>query len=153
MKKIARLLAVVMSVVISWGTAYADDDIRLGYEELPQKAKTFITKHFGTAPKIQEIEFDRVENEYSVELRNGYDIKFDKKGAVVEIDSPDMKDLKTTIVKDILPSKAVSYLIKEKSLGDVDDIKVLPNGDYLVEIDKMTKDKNLRFDKTGKLKK
>lgn len=151
MKKIARLLTVLAGVALACNVAYADD-INIVYEELPQKAKTFITKHFGTNPKIQEVEQDQMTGVYTVELRSGYDIKFDKKGAVVEIDSPDLKDMDTAIVKELLPAKAVSYLIKKKYLSDVDEIKLLRNGDFIVEIDKAMKDRVYRFDKSGNLK-
>lgn len=92
-----------------------------------------------------------MEDVYTVELRNGYDIKFDKAGKVVEVDSPDMKDIEVAIVKDVLPAKAVDFLSKKKLLDDVDDIKVLGRGGFIVETDKMMQERNFRFSSDGSL--
>ena len=88
---------------------------------------------------------------YTVELRNGYDLKFNSKGAILEIDSPDRSDIKSTIAKDVLPSKIITYLIDKSLLNNIDEIKILRNGDYMVEIDKIMNSRKLRFDKDGQL--
>ena len=92
MKRIGKLMALMAGLVLMANTAYADD-VNVSYSELPQDAKAFITKHFGQNAKVQEVEYEQMEDVYTVELRNGYDIKFDKAGKVVEVDSPDMKDI------------------------------------------------------------
>lgn len=151
MKRKIRLLALAVGVIFIGNIAHADDDVNVAYAELPQKAKVFIEKHFGTNPATQEIEYKDVSGVYTVELKNGYDIKFNAVGKVIEIDSPDRKDIDEAIVKDILPAKIVTYLTTENLIDDVDEIKVQRNGGYMMEIDKISKDRKLRFDETGNL--
>ncbi len=150
MKRIGKLMALMAGLVLMANTAYADD-VNVSYSELPQDAKAFITKHFGQNAKVQEVEYEQMEDVYTVELRNGYDIKFDKAGKVVEVDSPDMKDIEVAIVKDVLPAKAVDFLSKKKLLDDVDDIKVLRRGGFIVETDKMMQERDFRFSSDGSL--
>lgn len=152
MKTRFKLLLVLLSVITLSGIAYAHDDVPVAYNELPQKAKAFIVKHFGDSPRIHEIEYDEPEGVYSVDMQNGYDIKFNKAGNVIEVDSPDIKDLTIAIVKDLLPPNAISYLKNADFLDDVDDIKVLRKGGFIVDIDKMmSSDVTLHFDSKGNL--
>lgn len=153
MKGRVKILMLVASVLFANTVAYADDDVHITYAELPQKAKLFMEKHFGANTPTTEIEYENATGVYVVELRNGYDIKFNSDGKVIEIDSPDRGDIAETIVKDILPAKAVVYLTDKRLLDDVDEIKVHRNGDFSVEIDKVMNDRKLRFDSSGNLRK
>lgn len=151
MKGKIRLLAVAVAAALSVNAAHADDDVNIGYSELPLGARMFIEKYFGTSPNTEEIEYKDAPGVYAVELRNGYDVKFGRDGKVIEIDSPDMKDIDEAIVRDILPVKAVKFLEEKKLLDDVDEIRVQRNGGYLVEVDKIASDRKYRFDSDGKL--
>lgn len=146
-----RLLALALGAVVMSNVALADDDENISYVELPENAKAFIEKHFGNNPATKEVEYKDVSGVYTVELRNGYDLKFNSKGAILEIDSPDRSDIKSTIAKDVLPSKIITYLTDKSLLNNIDEIKILRNGDYMVEIDKIMNSRKLRFDKDGQL--
>lgn len=149
MKGKVKTLIMTVSVLLASSVAYADDDVRIGYAELPQKAKSFIEKHFGADTPTHEIEYENMSGVYTVELRNGYDIKFNSDGKVIEIDSPDREDIAESIVKEILPAKAVVYLKDKGILDDVDEIRLHRNGDFMVEIDKIMNDTKIRFDSIG----
>ena len=151
MNRKLRLLALALGVVVMSNVAYADDDVNISYAELPQNAKVFIEKHFGNNPATKEVEYKDVLGVYTVELRNGYDLKFNSEGEIIEIDSPDRSDIKSTIAKDVLPSKIITYLSDKNLLNNIDEIKILRNGDYMVEIDKIMNSRKMRFDKDGKL--
>lgn len=151
MNRKLRLLALALGVVVMSNVAYADDDVNISYAELPQNAKVFIEKHFGNNPATKEVEYKDVSGVYTVELRNGYDLKFNSEGKILEIDSPDRSDVKSTIAKDVLPSKIITYLSDKNLLNNIDEIKILRNGDYMVEIDKIMNSRKMRFDKDGNL--
>ncbi len=151
MNRKLRLLALALGVVVMSNVAYADDDVNISYTELPQNAKVFIEKHFGNNPATKEVEYKDVSGVYTVELRNGYDLKFNSEGKILEIDSPDRSDVKSSIAKDVLPSKIITYLSDKNLLNNIDEIKILRNGDYVVEIDKIMNSRKMRFDKDGQL--
>lgn len=146
MKTMKRILVLAISVVFINGLVYADD-ANVDYSELPAKARVFLEKHFGKSPATKEVE--REQKGFSVEMRNGYDVKFNAVGELVEIEAPDRKDISQSILNDVLPAKAVKYLKDKDLLGKIDDIKILKNGDYIVEIDKMVNDYKIRFDRNG----
>ena len=151
MKRILKLSMLVAGLLLIGDFAYAHDDVNINYSKLPERAKAFVAKHFGTNPNVEEVEYVSSADVYILELRNGYDIKFDKGGKVIEIDSPERKDIDVTIVKDILPERAINYLSENRMLDDVEEIKISHKGDFLVEINKIVNDGKLRFDSSGKL--
>lgn len=150
MKRIVSLLIVVVGIVFA-GIVWANDIKVKSVSALPEASQEFLKKHFGAKLSIHEMEFDAKEDVYSVELRNGYEVNFNSKGKTVEVDSPDLKDISVDIVKDVLPAKAVTYLESEGLLGDIDEIEVLANGGYLVGIEKIAGDIDIKFDKDGNL--
>ncbi len=150
MKGQIRFLILVVTLLFSNSMINADD-VNISYSELPGKAKSFMEKHFGANVKAYEIEYENASGIYAVELRNGYDIKFNAEGGVIEIDSPDRKDMEEAIVKDLLPVKAINYLVEQRILDDVEEIKIRRDGSFFVEIDKVINDRKLRFDKDGNL--
>ena len=149
MKTMKRILVLAISIVLINSLAYADD-VNVDYSELPAKARAFLEKHFGKTPATKEVEQEQ--KGYSVELRNGYDVKFNDVGELMEIEAPDRKDISQGIITDVLPAKAVKYLKGKGLLGKIDDIKILKNGDYIVEIDKMVNDYKIRFDRNGTIR-
>ena len=150
MKTMKRVLMLALSIVMMSGFMYADDR-NIDYSKLPLKARSFLEKHFGKTPSTREVEQEC--DGYSVELRNGYDVKFDIEGKLVEIDSPDRKTLSQSIAKDVLPLLAIKYLQGKDVLGKINEIKVLRNGDYVVEIDQIVNDYKIMFDHHGDVKK
>lgn len=149
MKRMTAILSVATAMVLLCGLSASADDVRVNYSELPAKAKSFVAKYFGETPSVREVELDG--GEYTVELRNGYEVKFNSAGDPIEIDAQGKKKLDVDMVKALLPSRAVDYLSKKKLLNDVDEIKFVRGGGYVVEIDKMMKERKLRFDSEGHL--
>lgn len=144
-------MSVAVGIALSTGVVLADDIRIKDVSALPEASQAFLKKHFGAKYSVHEMEFDRMDDVYSVELRNGYEVKFNTKGKVLEVNSPDHKDISIDIVKDVLPEKAITYLKNEGLLDDVDEITVLPSGGYLVDIEKIVGDIDLKFDKEGNL--
>jgi hypothetical protein len=150
MKTIRRILVLVLMAVVASGVAYADEK-KIDYSALPVKARAFLETYFGKQPKVREVEMER--EGYSVELRNGYDVKFDRDGKLIEVEAPSRRTVSQTIAKDVLPAKAMEYL-QEKGVADrINDIEILHNGDYLVEIDRIVNEYKLRFDSNGNVEK
>lgn len=146
MKTMKRLLVLFIGIALVSVVTYADED-NVSYYELPEKARTFLEKHFGKSPATKEVEKDR--NGFSVELRSGYELEFDTTGKLVEIDAPGKKTLTMALVKDIIPAKAVKHLQDKGVLKKVDNIKLLHNGDYLVGIEQIVKEYTIRFNSNG----
>lgn len=146
MKKMKRTIMLALGLILMSSVMYADD-VKIDYSQLPPKARHFMEKHFGRVPDVKDVEQERAE--YSVELRNGYEIDFDADGRLLEINSPDRKDLELKVIKDILPDKAVKHLQDENVINRVDDIKILRNGDFVVEIDTLVSEYNIHFNGKG----
>ena len=149
MKKNLKLLLVLLGVMTFGGVAVAHDDVPVAYDELPQKSRMFIEKYFGENPVVREAECEN--GIFTVELKDGHDLKFNREGDWIDVESPDMKNLKVSMVKALLPEKAVEYLSIKSLLDEVDEIMKMQNGGYLVEIDKLMNDSKIRFDKNGKV--
>lgn len=101
--------------------------------QLPDKAKSFIKKHF------KDVGMRCCENYYAkgkieVELNNGVDLEFDTKGQIVEIDAPDNMLLSSTVVKEILPHKAYSRLEKDGLINSVESIEFSKGKVYEVDL-------------------
>ena len=150
MKTMKRILVLITGVALASVALHADED-NMNYNELPEAARVFLEKHFGKNPMAKEIEHEH--SRFSVELRNGYEMEFDSAGKLLEVDSPDRNNLTQGILNDVLPAKAVNHLREKGVLKQVDDVKILRNGDYLVGIDKMVNDYTIRFDNNGELSK
>lgn len=104
------------------------------YNQLPDKAKHFITKHFKNVG-VKKCEKYFAKGEYEVELTNGVDIEFNLDGMVTEIDAPGKTFLPETVVKEILPHKAFTRLENEGLAGKVESIEFKKGRAYEVEID------------------
>ena len=146
MKTIKRALIIVLGIVLVGGFAHADDRI-VDYSELPVKSRSFLEKYFGRVPSVREVERDY--DGYEVELRNGYDVKFNADGVLVEIDSPHRRNVLQRIVNDVLPAKAITYLVENDMIDKVDDIKLYQNGEYVVKINRALNDFKIKFDREG----
>lgn len=154
MKRITSLLTIALGALFVFsGVVYAKGEVRVTFSRLPEKAKIFITTYFGAKPKTKEMELDKKTGEYSVELRNGYEMKFDSDGKLIEIDSPDRAGsvVSQKIINAVLPAKAVQYLQTKNYIDNVDEIKVLSTGGYEVDIDQRGTDIDLYFDSNGNL--
>ena len=101
--------------------------------KLPDKAKSFINKHFKDV-SVRTCERYYAKDKYEVELVNGVDLEFNSKGEVIEIDAPGNTVLAQTIVKDVLPHKAYSRLEKDGLVDNVESIEFKKGKVYEVEL-------------------
>ena len=97
-------LTVALIATISF---FAMADRNIPVSTLPSAAKTFINKHYSDA-KAYNCEKDF--SEYDVDLSNGVDLKFNKKGKLIRIES-DRGVIAQSVLNAILPAKAVSILL------------------------------------------
>lgn len=101
--------------------------------QLPDKAKTFIKKHFKDVG-VRTCEKYFAKGKYEVELANGVDLEFNTGGEILEIDAPDNIILANSVIKDILPHKAYTRLEKDGMLNSVESIEFKKGKVYEVEL-------------------
>lgn len=144
MKKFLGIfLAIALITSINF-VAFADRNI--SSKELPRKAKTFINKHYAGAT-IYECEID--DKEYNVELSNGVDLEFNRNGKLVKIEA-DHGVIAQSVLKAILPAKALQYLSGQGLANRVDEVK-FRRRTIVVEINN-SNDHEIRFNLDGSLK-
>lgn len=103
------------------------------YNKIPEKARKFVDKHFkGTA--VSKCEQYFAKGQYEVELANGVDIDFNRKGEVLEIDAPDNTSLAQSVVKDLLHHGAYNRLVKDGYANKVESIEFRKGRAVEVEI-------------------
>ena len=136
-------LAIALISTIGFVT-FADRNI--SSNELPNEAKAFINKHYaGTT--IYECEIDDME--YNVELSNGVDLEFNRNGKLVKIEA-DHGVIAQSVLKTILPAKALQYLTAQGLADKVDDVEFRRNS-IVVDINN-SNDHEIRFNLDGSLK-
>ena len=92
------------------------------YNKIPEKARKSVDKHFkGTA--VSKCEQYFAKGQYEVELANGVDIDFNRKGEVLEIDAPDNTSLAQSVVEDLLHHGAYNRLVKDGYVNNVESIE------------------------------
>lgn len=101
--------------------------------KLPDKAKSFINKHFKDVA-VRTCERYYAKDKYEVELVNGVDFEFNSKGEIVEIDTPGNTVLAQSVVKDILPHKAYARLENDGMIGNVESIEFKKGKVYEVDL-------------------
>ena len=103
------------------------------YNKIPEKARKFVDKHFkGTA--VSKCEQYFAKGQYEVELANGVDIDFNRKGEVLEIDAPDNTSLAQSVVEDLLHHGAYNRLVKDGYVNNVESIEFRKGRAVEVEI-------------------
>ena len=136
-------LAIALISTIGFVT-FADRNI--SSNELPNEAKAFINKHYaGTT--IYECEIDDME--YNVELSNGVDLEFNRNGKLVKSEA-DHGVIAQSVLKTILPAKALQYLTSQGLADRVDDVEFRRNS-IVVDINN-SNDHEIRFYLDGSLK-
>lgn len=144
MKKGRFLVLLAVAVIVSAGVAFAQnvtDPVVAGsvnVSALPDAAKSFINKHYKGVAVI-ECEKGFLSGKYDVELADDTDIDFDSKGNVIDIDAGGNNVLSLAVLKDILPSKAISELEKRGQINIVESVKRTGRG-YKVELRKADPD-------------
>lgn len=112
--KIFLALAIIASVSV---VALADRHI--SSNDLPNEAKAFINKNYSDAT-IYNCEID--DFNYDVDLSNGVDLKFNKNGKLVKIET-DRGVLSQAVLKAILPAKAVQHLTTQGLVDRVEEVE------------------------------
>ena len=142
-----RFLSVFLAVaVVSAISFVAMADRNISSNELPKEAKAFINKHYNGA-SIYECEID--DFDYNVELSNGVDLEFNRNGKLVKIEA-DHGVIAQSVLKAILPAKALQYLTSQGLADRVDDVEFRRNS-IVVDINN-SNDHEIRFNLDGSLK-
>ena len=142
-----RFLSVFLAVaVVSAISFVAMADRNISSNELPKEAKAFINKHYNGA-SIYECEID--DFDYNVELSNGVDLEFNSKGKLIKIDA-DHGVIAQSVLKAILPAKAMQYLSGQGLADRVDEVQFRRNT-IVVDINN-SRDHEIRFNLDGSVK-
>lgn len=101
-----KLMIMLVCLFALQGLAKADNDKPVEVKELPQKALTFIDKHFADVKvSYAKLEEDFWEKKYDVVLVNGQKMEFDKNGEWLEVDCK-----YSTVPEAIIPEAIKTYL-------------------------------------------
>lgn len=169
-KIIRKLLLVFMVGLIAHPMAYAGDkgkkhgnkkemnpalfmgpgpvvSISESYASLPVSIKAFIPKHFNKS-LAKSIEKKTFENEYEIELNNGYELKFSATGNWRKVEAPDKKVISSDLLRSLLPVNTYRYLVENKVEKKVKQISFDPRKGYKVELKKHRYDE-LYFNPAG----
>lgn len=142
-----RFLSVFLAVAVFSAIGFvAFADRNISSNELPKEAKAFINKHYNGA-SIYECEID--DFDYNVELSNGVDLEFNRNGKLVKIEA-DHGVIAQSVLKTILPAKALQYLTAQGLADKVDDVEFRRNS-IVVDINN-SNDHEIRFNLDGSLK-
>ena len=125
---------------------FAMADRHVPASTLPNAAKTFINKHYSGAT-VQHCEVEA--NEYDVDLSNGVDLKFNKSGKLLSIET-DRGVIAKSVLDAILPAKAIKYLNKLELTNQIDEVEFRRNT-IVVDINNYD-DFEIRFDLDGTIK-
>ena len=131
MKKMLLTLAAALFAVAS-----VADDRPIDYNQIPQNAKTFLTKYFAKAkPASVTVDDEYTNAEYTVYLDNGAKVEFRKDGSWKEVDCRAQ-----ALPAGIVPANIASYVSKNYT------------GTQIVKIDKDYTDYELRLSNGLELK-
>lgn len=117
--------------------AFAANDRPISYEQLPQKAKQFLTQHFNDAEFLSAVLDDGV---YEVKLTNGVEIDFNSQGDWKEVDCHN-----TAVPTAIIPAAITKY-VKAKFAKNI--IVKIEKKHYGYDVE-LNNDLDLKFDKNG----
>jgi Protein of unknown function (DUF2874). len=126
MKHLVFTLVLLLSVQFS---ALADNDKPIRFEELPDKAKTFITTYFSDVEiALTKKESDFFGKSYEVIFVNGNKVEFDRGG-----DWTDVNCKFTEVPQGIVPQPIVNYV--RNNYGEVRIVSIdKDKRDYEVEL-------------------
>lgn len=117
MKLFSKIFLVVALIATVGFFAMADRHIPTN--SLPNEAKAFINKHYKDV-KVYNCEIDG--REYDVDLSNGVDLKFNKKGKLIRIEA-DRGAIALPVLKAILPANAINHLTSLELIDQVDEVE------------------------------
>lgn len=144
MKRFFKIFTVIAIISAIGFVAFADRHI--SSNDLPNDAKTFLNTHYSGI-SIYDCEID--DFNYDVDLSNGIDLKFDKKGKLLSIES-DRGAIAKSVLNAILPANAINHLTSQNFIDRVDEVEFRRNT-IVVDIDNYD-DFEIRFKLDGTLK-
>ncbi len=82
-----KKLLFILLTAFTLQAAQADNDKAITFNQLPNKAQTFIKKHFANH-KVAFVKMDKkiLNSDYDVILANGNKLEFDKNGEWTDLD-------------------------------------------------------------------
>lgn len=107
-----HLLVLALSMVAMCGIAMADRGTSIKFEQLPQKAQTFITDNFSKAD-VATVTQELDDSDYNVFFTNGVKVEFDRNG--------DWDSVKGNGISVAFAPQAIQNFLNEKHAG----VKVL----------------------------
>ena len=138
-----RIFAFISGELAFTGIMNADNDRVITFDQLPEKAKTFITTDFADQKvSYAKEETDIFEVTYEVVFSQGTKIEFDSKGEWKEIDCK-----YTMLDEKFVPDQIKAYVAKQ--WPDVKFVRI-EKGRYGYEVD-LTNGLELTFDKNFNL--
>lgn len=138
-----RIFAIIAGALAFTGIMNADNDRVITFDQLPEKAKTFITTDFADQKvSYAKEETDIFEVTYEVVFSQGTKIEFDNKGEWKEIDCK-----YTMLDEKFVPDQIKAYVAKQ--WPDVKFVRI-EKGRYGYEVD-LTNGLELTFDKNFNL--
>lgn len=115
------LLAIMATASVAFAaTLYIDNNDRpVNYDELPAKAKSFISSHFA-GEEVSHIILDKdiVCNDYTVSFLSGTKLEFNGNGEWTEIDCG-----KASVPQAFIPQQIVAYVEKNHPGRTITEIK------------------------------
>lgn len=120
-----KFATIFLSLILSATSVFAgtntilDDDKPITYEELPQKAKEFITKNFHKE-HVSHVTLDKgiMNDEYKVAFTSGTKLEFNSKGDWKEIDCR-----YSSVPHNLIPEKISAYVKEHYPNSSITELK------------------------------
>ena len=134
-----RMIIAAMASVVVCLSACAEKAQLVKFNELPQKAQTFIETYFNAADiSFVKMEKDGLHNDYDVRMTDGTEIDFDHDGSLEQVDCQTK-----AVPAGIVPEKITTYVAEHfagafivKYEIDRRELKVELNNSLDLEFDK-----------------
>lgn len=134
-----RMIIAAMACVVVCMSACAEKTQLVKFNELPQKAQTFIETYFNAADiSFVKMEKDGLHNDYDVRMKDGTEIDFDHDGSLEQVDCQTK-----AVPAGIVPEKITTYVAEHfagafivKYEIDRRELKVELNNSLDLEFDK-----------------
>jgi len=134
-----RMIIAAMASVVVCMSACAEKTQLVKFNELPQKAQTFIETYFNAADiSFVKMEKDGLHNDYDVRMTDGTEIDFDHDGSLEQVDCNTK-----AVPAGIVPEKITTYVAEHfagafivKYEIDRRELKVELNNSLDLEFDK-----------------
>lgn len=127
MRKLSVIIAATlfaMSTALASAFSIYDDERTIRYDQLPEAARHFISKHFPTEQPSYTIEDkDLALSEYTVVMTSGTKIEFDHKGEWIDIDCHN-----ASVPESVVPDKIANYVSRHYPSSHIHEISKERNG-------------------------